>query len=733
MNNREKSENIHPTVTEAVETLSSIAEMDFDRDIALATNEIEEIILPFDKAPEIPLRTVQWLYEQSPEDRIEIIKEVFKVILDYLKGFYKKQFRYLPNNKDSEGVKAIMVLVGEAAKKLDKHKEFFENCKLKTITELTEYKKLQEFYLSRIARKIDEGTLSKWILGLSRRLIETKIPSITTAKHVFVDLDSVKKDIEYELFFIRKEDGSRFFSPQIIRNIKLVCDFGERLSEIALEDPLENITIWRNWIVCQCAKDILSASQSYIRKYYQEVGNIEEEEFRKCLANALMALMLCSNPHNDGRDPLLKSNLDYFVDFQEFLREALQTRDYQKLIAYPTKETKGGQCLVALLHSLCQSYFVALNGYKVILPNILNKLQEARKEEKKGNKLSKDGSRISDELSHDYRTFSKLFKSHASGPLIKVLDILEEGNFHAFDPFIQDNIPNQLFSLEAFGRDVPIVRMPCPIHQEFIHKASITEEFKAFLRSTTQEKEKQFLIINFQDRTSWKDHSRCTALEDLQKHPDFSNQLVVITMTKETEFYHQEAPYNKENQASNFIKMFKQQLEDEECGYYFPENIRKKLFPHFINKLLNQIHQIFFKGRNVLPIERRKDFIEIAYLFIELKILEIVKPYALSLSCKDGVDNSPVSSALLYLFLSWIQNKWDTQHQENLTLILLAPAMLVRERILLSDKFDRFISAVKEIELIKNDYGNEKFSKLILDGFSPLYESDILKADVHSV
>lgn len=728
MTNREKSENIHPTVTEAVETLSSIAEMDFDREIALATNEIEEIILPLDTAPEVPLKTIQWLYEQPPEDRIEIIKEVFKVILNYLKSFYKKQFRYLPNQKDSEGVKAIMVLVGEAAKKLDKHKEFFENCKLKTITELSEYKKLQEFYLSRIARKIDEGTLSKWILGLSRRLIETqeKIPSIATTKHVFVDLDSVKKDIEYELFFIRKEDGSRFFSPQIIRNIKLVCDFGERLSEIELDDPLENVKLWRNWIVSQCAKDILHASQPEIRKYYQETANIEEEDFRKCLGKAVMALMLCSNPHNDGRDPLLKSNLDYFVDFQEFIRKALQTRDYQKLIAYPTKMTKQSQCLVNLLHSLCQSYFIAINGYRVLLPNILNKLQEARKEAK-GNKNHKQGNELSELLSQDYHLLSKLMKRHASGPLVKVLDILEEGNYHAFDPFILGNIPNQLFSLEAFGRNIPIIRMPCPIHQEFIHKASITEEFKAFLRSFG--KEKKFLYINFQDRTSWKDHSRCTALEDLQKHLDFSNQLIVVTMTKETEFYHQEAPYNKENQASNFIKAFKKQLEDESCGYYFPDAIRKKLFPHFINKLLNQIHHTFFKGRNVLPLERRKDFIEIAYLFIELKIIEIVQPNALTLSCKDGVDQSPVSNALMYVFLNWIQNKWNAQDQEKLDLMLFSPAIVIRERILLNDKFDRFISVLKEIELIRNEQGNEKFSKLILDAFSPLYETDILESE----
>lgn len=727
---REKNDNSHPTVAEAVETLSSIAEMDFDREIALATNDIEEIIPSLDKTsefppPEIPLRPVEWLYDQTPEDRVEIIKGLFKVILNYLKNFYKKQYRYLPNRKDTEGVKAIMVLVGEAAKKIDKHKEFFENCKLKTITELPEYRRLQEFYISRIARKIDESTLSKWIMGLSQRLIKTQdqFPVLSTAKHIFVDLDSVKKDSEYELFFIRKEDGSRFFSPQLIRNMKLVCDFGDRLSEVSKIDPLEDIRIWKNQICIECAKDILEASHPFMNQYYREVTNLEEKELCGCLGKALMALMLCNNPHNKGRDPSLKNNADYFIDFQSFLRKALNTRDYQKVIAYPEKATKGGKSLADLAHSLCQAYFTCLRGYKTMMPQLMKTLQEARERAKSD---SKGESILNEWLEQSYLSLSKHLKCHASGPLIKVLDILEEGNFHAFDPISQDNIPCVFFSLDVAGKSMDDVRIPSPIYQEFIHKAAVCEEFKGFLRSLTNSKESErFLYINLQDRTSWREHSRCTAIEDLQKHPDFSKELIVVTLTKDTEFYYQEAPYNKDNQASSFIKTFRRQLEDEGSGYYFPESIKKALFPHFIDGILNQIHKVFFKGRNVLPIERRLDFIEIAYLFIELKILELVKPSAFSLACKDGVDKTPTANALLYTFLRWMQNKWDKNDQEMLAFILFAPAMIVRERLVQSDPFYRFLNVLKEMELVRNEQGQEQFPQLIVDAFGPYFDTDI--------
>ena len=42
-----------------------------------------------------------------------------------------------------------MVLVGEAAKKLDKYIELFQKINVRSVTELREYKQLQEFYFSK--------------------------------------------------------------------------------------------------------------------------------------------------------------------------------------------------------------------------------------------------------------------------------------------------------------------------------------------------------------------------------------------------------------------------------------------------------------------------------------------------------------------------------------------------------------------------------------------------------
>src|SRR5947209_15978072 len=117
-----KREASHATLTEAVEKLSSIAEMDFDREIALAANEEKPIIAQ--KGEETnTLGSIDWVYAQDPETTLELIKDFFHVILDYLRTYYKKEYRFLGTQQATESIKAIMVIVGEAAKKLDQHKQ----------------------------------------------------------------------------------------------------------------------------------------------------------------------------------------------------------------------------------------------------------------------------------------------------------------------------------------------------------------------------------------------------------------------------------------------------------------------------------------------------------------------------------------------------------------------------------------------------------------------------------
>ena len=272
---------------------------------------------------------------------MSIVKETFRVILKYLQDFYNYDYKSISDPQAMEGIKTVMVLVGEAAKKLDKYTEMFFKKQGESVTELKEYKKLQEFYLSRIAHKIDEGTLGKWILALSQKstVPEKKVVlqgrDRSQAKHVFIDLESVKKDTEYELFFLRKEDGTRFFSPRLIRNIKLVSDFGDYLGDEKREDPLMSVGIWEDRCAYNFAKQIISGSRADIQAFFKQALGSSGQELAETLNKSVVALMMAANPHNLSHDMSLKNCSGYFTDFLLFLRQCLWSRDYQKMMAYP--------------------------------------------------------------------------------------------------------------------------------------------------------------------------------------------------------------------------------------------------------------------------------------------------------------------------------------------------------------------------------------------------------------
>ena len=134
--------------------------LEFDREIGIAQKH--EIVFGEET---IGYKSVHWLHQSDAPATVNLVRETFRVILHYLKQFYIKEYNHVTDPTTLEGIKTIMVLVGEAAKKLDKYTEIFHQTQ--SVMEFKEYKQLQEFYRAKIARKVEEGPLSKWILELS--------------------------------------------------------------------------------------------------------------------------------------------------------------------------------------------------------------------------------------------------------------------------------------------------------------------------------------------------------------------------------------------------------------------------------------------------------------------------------------------------------------------------------------------------------------------------------------
>lgn len=727
-----------PTISimDAVETLSNIADLELDQGVGVA----QEHDLTIFEDLHVTYRTVHWLQEEDAETSLGLIRELFRVVLDYLKHFYRKENGYIADIQTIDGIKTIMVLVGEAAKKLDKYTGIFQNNRQKSVTTLKEYKQLQEFYHTRIAKKIDESVLGKWILALTQQsmLKQKKEPSFIgkksiQTKHVFIDFETVKKDTDYELFLLRKEDGTRFFNPRLIRNIQLICDFGDSLDQEETDDPLRDIKVWNDRCLNACANDLIYSIHPILDRFFHEIAPHKHDSLVSHLNKACVALILCSYPKNLMKNSPVKNCTDYFKDFQDSLRVALNCSEYQRLIAYPPKKSNTfAQILLETIHSLCSAFFTSFQGYQEMGVPLQGLIQEA------GQHISREhldasvvGSCWWSHIAGKYFALSKLLKKHPNGPLFNLLNRMEEGSFQVFDPLMQNNIPCQLYSLHYDDTKALNIRIPAPVYQEYIHKAKITEEFKGFLRSLKSHRTiHQYLLFNFQDRTSWQEHFRALALEELQKNNDFASYLTVVTLPKNTEFYFQLAPYQAENHAHVFIKNLKDQLKDEASGFYFPEEIKKNLLKGFSEGVIEAIHEVFFSKKNVLLIENRLAFIEIFYLLLELKILEIVKPDAFSLVCKDGVDIGAAASAQLLIFLKLLhQENFSDADKAALDRILFGPSLLIRERLLLPDRFNRMLNVIKVLESTKKQLGSG-FVKAMQHAFKKYFETPILDSKI---
>lgn len=671
---------------DAIETLTSIADLDLEAEDGIV--EKDKLLVDGNK---LHYRTFNW---QGPGDGTkpdELIKKTFSTILKFLRE-YCEQDR--GDSSSIERIKSIMVLVGESARKLDHCTNLFHDTKEKRVTGIKEYQKLQEFYLTRIARRVDTNTIGQWILGIT----QGAFPKITVkhpekeieAKHIFVDLDLVKRDLEYELFFMHKKDGSRFYNPRLIKNMKLVCDFGDTLKQVreAQEDFLVDLDLWYDRSMQANAKTMIHHLEKQMEQFFHEAQAFRDRELVTHLYKALMALILSSKEHHLLENEPVKCCSEYFLDFQEFLIMALQSRDYQKMCAYPPRKNETFSChLRDMCQAICYAFFMSMEGYSTMKPEIEKLIQEGKEKLK----LPKGDNSLHSFLKEGYLALSEMVKRHPYGPLTKVLETLEEGEWHAFDPLHQENVPYLLNSSEA----VALLHLPTPTRQEVVDKVTINEEFKNFMYALSRRAGQcKFLMINLQDRTSWKEHARCTALEDLQYHADFVNNLCVVTLSKDSDFYTQVNSYARDNHAKEFMERFLKELQDEEKGFYFPEEIKDQIFPEFAEKAMHEIHQHYFSGRNVLNKEQRLVFIELFYLRLQDKLLEIVKPVAFSFTCKDGFDAGD-AAGVQWLAFHALKNKKEREH---LLLCLLAPALLVRGRVPFQERFDRMLNTIKVLE-----------------------------------
>lgn len=646
------------SVLEAVDNLSKLAELDKEK------KEINP-----------------WLDPNQVVDNQEKIKETFHTLNIYLEHLYHRDRVQLTDPHTQRGILAMMELADEAINKVKKYTEIFKESIAKG-EEIPEFQQLQRFYLSKIVTKMKkEKEWEKEGAG------DEEKESLKAERQALKDLEAVRKDLEYELFYINKEDGMSFFNPHLLKHIHLVGNFDESLASEESENPLKRMEVVLDRDLHISAKEILDQAMPQLEEFYKEALKYKEREGVASLNKAVMALMLAANPYNLKQNHEGKHCSGYFADFQKYLRGVLKTEEYRHFLTTPIEKLDSFfRLFLKITHLLCALLFSRVGAHSDIL-SFIHHLYE---------KKSKQTPSFWEDLNNIDQTIRSELKKFPNGPLLKIVEAFrEEKEKEGFDPLLQQNPPSQLFAISSEKMHTTFLHLPCPTTQEFIDKAEVVGEFKGFLRYLGG---KKHLLINLQDRTSWKEHNRSIEIEKLSKESEFESNLMVATFAKSTDFYHQLQEYSSLDEAEQFCLQVKDQvMSGDQCGFHLPSHLQND---KVVESIITFVHACFFEGKTTLNRKERLDFIEIFYFFFLLCILDQEQPDSVSFTCKDGVDIGAAQTAAFYGFARMLSRHipWSEEDKNFFLFSLYAPALLVRHRPIDSQRFLRMVSALSHFE-----------------------------------
>ncbi|MCH9621445.1 MAG: hypothetical protein S4CHLAM20_08650 [Chlamydiia bacterium] len=688
-----------PSILEAVDNLSSMAELD-----------IESVKT---KKDSVKVDTMRWLDIVDEKRTVASVKATLKVVYNYLRSLYKESSQ-LKDKSVQKGIISIINLAEEAANKVD---EYAKKCKKKiNIKNSKEYVALFEFYNNRIKPRFDQ------VLQNSEKEDEEdeQEDAADIKRRGLKDLAEVTRDHDYELFYLQKEGGGRFFNKSLARHIRLVADFDQIISEFSSFDPLIKIPLLKDDIAYHLCLEIKKRLKVQLDTVLKEAGKYRDDPLVQNVFRGVMALLLASNSRNQLKTTLGKSVSGYFKDFQSNLRLALSSIDYRNYIDNPPEDDFYVKVL-DLLHDLClvlYSAHINTSEAGALIASMVSEIKESKK------KSTRSSSALWNTLLEDYEALTKVFKACPNGPLFKVLDILNESDsFMEFDPMLQWDFPGNYFNIKG-EKKIEFLKIPSPTMQTHIESANLSFEFTAFIRSLVA-KQQRVLLINFQDRTSWKEYGRCHEIEKAASDGELGLALTVVTLAKKTDFYNQSDDYLKIESAQDFKEIFLKQLEGEEdCGFFYPKKLDRTQFFTFCKEMIDEVHKLYFGAKKTLSRKNRLDFIEIAYHMICLYMIKANDYTYIAFSSKDGVDISSSSISSMFAFLKSMSGEleWKVEDEDFMIEMIFSSALIVRERAPHLTSISRIVSMLSvvtsELELNK-----EKIIKSMTKLMGPFYSN----------
>ncbi len=522
-------------------------------------------------------------------------------------------------------------------------------------------------------------------------------------------IEQIVEDSRYECLLMRTENGQPFFNPEMRKHLRKFAQIGVDYLNASGDDPVLQTPWVHDVEVQKVARAILDGTRQYIESFEEATAANEsyaKHPLTRVLAKVIFSLMMAANENNLIENLRAKSCHLYFVDFQRFLREALNSNEYLTTGSDWLAIEEGGDPwlmkIVRLLHLFCYSLFAQIVDRREMtffisqLVSRGNLTQDSKVYPLKSQTVWHDLSEKDEQL----RT---LFSHYLNGPVMRAIDLIYDGRSYAqgFDPIANENYPEQLFAIHHEKRKINVLRLPSPTVQFSINEAKIADEFRGLIDffATPLENQK-LLIFNLQDRNAWSEHKRSATLEEFQNKRGYKNHLVVVSLPKCNDFYNQTDAYAAQNSTKLFMDALVSQVKaGGDCGFYFPDSLSESEIIAFTQSILPLIHSQFFQGASQLTVEARCDFIEIFYQFLAFKIMAMSGATAVSFTCKDGIDVGAAASSAFFGFLKELSGyvDWSEEEREFLLWMLYAPAIRLRDRPIRKNAFTRLTTAMDRV------------------------------------
>lgn len=629
--------------------------------------------------------------EESAESRPRLLKdptraqartrEALSRVMDHLRRYCAIHDVELGSRAHLEGIRSLVDLAGKAARKFDRLTTLFHGAQTVRLAQAKEVSELEEFVRTVVGPETvrQEEQRSLW----EEEHANEWAPAAEGEAYKIATAEQLRADAEYELLQIYREDGTRYFGPELLRSIRQSCHLTDYLTYEAGEDPLVQVHLWFDRSLQAAAQSIYESATPLLQSYFRQAGRSRTQPLVAALNQAVMALMLARSRTNLLRNCAAKSCTEYFYDFHTLLRAALESESYKDRIA--STDLDGWQRLqLDLAHKLCGGLYDHLQESQELLGHLQRILGVPTH------------SKVVEQLQADHERLSNLLLRVPNGPLFKALDLLQEADLRhvPFDPMRQHSVPCRTTDISWAGHTCGLLQLAAPVIQEWIHKPVIAPEFIGFLRSYAAANQ-QHLLINLQSRTAWQEESRSAALESLSRSAELSPALIVITLPKDNDFYHQVGPYQDLHTPDAFFQAFLEQLGSTDSGYYIPLTLAQQLTPSWWDNLLTTIRTTWYPNAKILTRRQRLDCIELTHTLLTLKLIEQLKPTTLSFTDKDGVDLACASQVELIALTHALQEQpVDATTVNWMRLQLFGTPLLIREREIHAERFQRMLHAL---------------------------------------